>query len=382
MKCFRILALLMSFTLVSCSSLTNGGRDVASSAEQASLAGDLSGTQLGVVRYLKEKYYKKKYDGKRFKKTKRFRAMRVYFNKIEGEADSYHAILLEYTNLLRMAPTYVGSNKLPPIQSIFGFLKKIATSVTVYKVTPLAEAGKYEMQLLNARGGQLVATQSATPMVLHLSDAENLSHPLSGARISNFAKSKKGNEVDVFFPEIPQTETKEEEKKRKKEAKFGMQFNLANFVYKKVKLESTWRDNFLPGPYLRAYNDKKHQVLTLKADAGKLEADFVLEKGWRIWSGLRARRFTNKKSASIKGNFEVTKVAKGIFIFSSTDDKNEGVEHVEDRIGVFIDIFDARKSLDQDVVELIMVDSNNPTDFLMYYEHPDNGEGEGRNEEK
>ena len=45
-------------------------------------------------------------------------------------------------------------------------------------------------------------------------------------------------------------------------------------------------------------------------------------------------------------------------------------------MALFLDVFDASKTkLKQDVVELVFVDSKDTKDFLMYYEHPDNGEG-------
>ena len=47
-------------------------------------------------------------------------------------------------------------------------------------------------------------------------------------------------------------------------------------------------------------------------------------------------------------------------------------QHVTNRIGLFIDIFDATISRNEDVVELALVNPNNSRDFLMYYEHPDN----------
>jgi hypothetical protein len=374
---FRICTFVTILALVGCSTYKDGARGIANADDPSVSSGtDLSGTQLGVVRYYKEKYYLPKYAEKRKTKTKKFKALRIYFNKIEGETDSYHAVILEYTNLLRMAPTYIGSNKLPFIQSLFGFLKKILSTSSVYKVTPLAERGTYEMQTLRAINGRLEADQNDRPAILTLSNEENLSHPLSGATISRYAKSKKGHDIDIFFPAIPKGETKEQAKKRKKEAKFGMQYNMAKYVYESKKLESTWRMKFLTGPYLRAYNDKKHKVLDLTKSDAKLDANFIYEKGNRLTQGGKDRRFTNIKSAGIEGQFNVTEPANGMFVFTSTNPANKGIEHVEGRIGLFIDIFDATKSLNQDVVELILVNPNDPADFLMYYEHPDNGEGE------
>ena len=107
-------------------------------------------------------------------------------------------------------------------------------------------------------------------------------------------------------------------------------------------------------------------------------ADFLMKtyKGAQAQK-RRERIFTNKKSAYIHGRFKVTEPRDGMFIFKPLQIKGNNLVNerfVEGRIGVLIDIFD-NSAHGQDVVELIMVNTRKPTDFLMYYEHPDNGDG-------
>ena len=55
--------------------------------------------------------------------------------------------------------------------------------------------------------------------------------------------------------------------------------------------------------------------------------------------------------------------------------KKKTTSEVKDRIGLFIDILDATKALNQDVVKFTLINPEDLSDFLMYYEDPENGEG-------
>lgn len=93
----------------------------------------------------------------------------------------------------------------------------------------------------------------------------------------------------------------------------------------------------------------------------------------------RAKMFTNKQSAFLKGNFSVSEPRDGMFLFNTVKATKSTKAIVEGKIGLFIDIFDATKALGQDVVELCLINTDDPKDFLMYYEDPANGEGANAN---
>lgn len=331
--------------LTSCAS-TKDYRTVASTEK------DISGTYVGVANY------KIGRDGPNKA------AIRIYLQEIEGEKGQYHAILLEYVNLLKMAPSYVSSNKTPAISKKVGFLKNITRNISAYKVIPTAKEGTFEMWPLVVAGDRIEAKQTGKPRILTLSSGENLPDALAGATISSVRADEP---QEIFFP-------KDDDEKIN-----GVQYGIAKLTYSKAKLESTWRKNFLPGPYLATYGNLIDVVLELSGTDNNQLAQFKINENFtKLSEKKRKKMFTNEKSAFLKGDFSVSEPLDGMFLFNSVnaDAKTESI--VKGKIGLFIDIFDATKSLNQDVVELALIDSEKPEDFLMYYEHPNNGEGAGK----
>ena len=318
----------------------------------ASTEKDISGTYVGVANY------KIGRDGPNKA------AIRIYLQEIEGEKGQYHAILLEYVNLLKMAPSYISSNKTPAISKKVGFLKNITRNISAYKVIPTGKEGTFEMWPLVVAGDRIEAKQTGKPRILTLSSGENLPDALAGATISSVRADEP---QEIFFP-------KDDDEKIN-----GVQYGIAKLTYSKAKLESTWRKNFLPGPYLATYGNLIDVVLELSGTDNNQLAQFKINENFtKLSEKKRKKMFTNEKSAFLKGDFSVSEPLDGMFLFNSVnaDAKTESI--VKGKIGLFIDIFDATKSLNQDVVELALIDSEKPEDFLMYYEHPNNGEGAGK----
>lgn len=329
--------------MVSCSSPSNNTRHV------SSVGHNLNGTYLGVAEH------KAPHEGPDKAAT------RIYLQEIEGEAGKYHAVLLEYVDLLKMAPSYIASNKLPFIAKRTGYLKNITTTISTYEVVPGAKQGTFEMWPLAIKEDRIEANHSVKPRILTLSVEVDPKNPLAGATISSVRADEPTN---IFFPK------KDDNKKN------GIQYATAKLAYEKVKLESTWRKSFLRGPYLSQYYRKDDLVLKLSGNDNNHVADFVLnEKMSKLSTKKRSKMFTNEKSAFLKGEFSVTEPLDGMFVFRPVVDGTDTANIVKGRIGLFIDIFDATKSLNQDVVELALIDPEKPEDFLMYYEHPENGEG-------
>src|SRR5690606_28993526 len=130
-------------------------------------------------------------------------------------------------------------------------------------------------------------------------------NPLEGATIS---KVREDDPKEIFFP-----------KKGKKKGSF--QYNLAKTAYSKAKLESTWRKNYLKGPYLSQYYNKEDVVLKLRDNN---VAEFVLNpKHAKTNPKKRANMFTHKDSANLRGTFTVTEPRDGMFLFHSNDTDEE-----------------------------------------------------------
>ncbi|MFL5785799.1 MAG: hypothetical protein ACJ76H_14370 [Bacteriovoracaceae bacterium] len=340
----KMLSLLSILALVSCAHNPPATRKI-SSVER-----DLTGTYLGVADYGKgHKGYNKK-------------AIRIYFSPIENEPGKYNVVLLEYVDLLAMAPKYITSNKLPFIAKRTGYLKNITDTVAAYEAVPGAKENTLELYPLVVQGDQIVPKKDGAPRILTLSEKEGLESPIAGATISSVREDEP---KEIFFP------TKDDDKRN------GIQYGVAVAAYKVPKLQSTWRKNFLRGPYLSQYYRRDDVVLRCSAKDNVEAADFSLggDKYQTLSPQKRTAMFTHPDSAFLKGNFSVTEPRDGMFVLKSTNADQRTTSIVEGKIAMFIDIFDATISLHQDVVELVFADSERPADFLMYYEDPKNGEG-------
>ena len=327
-------------SLVACSNVSNNNRKISSAAK------DLTGTYLGVADYGTGHSGPNK------------PAMRIYFHPIESQPGKYDVIILEYVNLLKMAPKYISSNKIPIVAKKVGYLKNITNNISTYEASPGAEEGTYELRPLTVIGDKIEVKENAKPRILTLASDATTANPLAGATISSVNASEP---KEIFFP------------KEKDSKKAGHQYKVAKLAYKAAKLESTWRKEYLKGPYLSQYYNREDVVLKLRDGNA---AEFVLNPSYeKMNEEKRAAMFTNPKSAFLKGNFKVTEPRDGMFLFHSVDANDKSKAIVEGKIGLFIDIFDATKSLNQDVVELALIDAEKPEDFLMYYEDPKNGEG-------
>jgi hypothetical protein len=347
MKTMLLLASLLF--AVSCSHSGQTDRKI------ASVGPDLTGTYLGVADYGKGHPGPNK------------PAIRIYFKPIENEAGKYNVVILEYVDLLRMAPSYIISNKLPFIAKKVGYLNHISNTIAAYEANPGAKEGTLELWPLVVSGKQIVAKKDGKPRIFALAENFDPANPIAGATISSVNEDEP---KEIFFPSNV----------IKKRA--GIQYGTAKLAYEKAKLESTWRMNYLRGPYLSQYHRKDDVVLNLGKNSNGDTASFVINDvvASRMSEKKRIKMFTNPKSAFLKGDFAVSEPRDGMFLFHSENADQATDAIVKNKIGLFLDVFDASKSLGQDVVELALVDSENPSDFLMYYEHPDNGEGSFKEE--
>lgn len=312
---------------------------------------ELDGTYLGVAKY------KLGHNGPNKA------ALRIYLNEIEGERGSYHLVIHEYVNLLKMAPRYATANNARWINKyLIGFLKDITKKISVYKAVPTGDDHVLDLMPLKVKGDQIVAVKEAKPRQIRFDKGASLKDALAGAVIT---KNADGQPEEIFFP------------KEKDDKSNGIQYGIAKTVYEKIGLDSTWRKEFLPGPYLSAYGRLDDTVLKLEKKGSVNSATFVdgNPKYTKRSDERRQRMFTNKLSAGLEGSYLVTEPRDGMFLFETVESTASVDKVVTPRIGMFIDIFDATVALNQDVVELVMINPENPSDFLMYYEHPDNGEG-------
>jgi hypothetical protein len=286
-------------------------------------------------------------------------AVRLYAAKVEGEPGSYWGVLFQYASIPAIFPQYAAARTVPALNKVIGYLNKIGSRVQVFKIVPSAEPGKYEMLAARVVDGEIKAPATANPPVLTLARSIKREDPLAGATIHIGGKKKYSFPRRGLLPK-------------------GFQYSLAAIAYKAARLESTWRMDWLPGPYLTAYGKLDDVSLTLAGTNENATATFSVDaKFAKDKIKDREKLYTSPKSAHILGSFAVTRAVPGMFLLAPLGTGQQGAEHVTSRIGLFIDVFDARKALCQDVVEIAFANPDDPKDILMYYEHPDNGEGKG-----
>jgi hypothetical protein len=350
--------------LTSCSTSQKVNRGFASVDDNPGLAGTILGYAKHQVEVTK---WKRK--GKRRVSYKtmgnNYKATRIYFRKSKEQDGSYNVLLLEYVNLLKMAPKYILSSKAPSwINRKVGYLNQILDRAVMYKAIPTDDKRVFELQKLRVVNGKLTADNSSTPSYVKLAKNATEQNPIEGATIT---ASADGEKSEIFFPANDDF------------GNHGIQYNMAKWVYSIIDgFKSTWRTTYLPGDYLGAYEDKLDVILKLSQSKSGDEAKFFQnEKRSHYKKKFRENQLTNSKSAYITGDYSVSEPDDGIFVFNAgASSAHTGKEHVDQKIGLFVDIFDASETkLNQDVVELIILNTDKPSDFLMYYEHPENGEG-------
>lgn len=354
MKAFIVF--IMSLSFVACTSYQKNTADSKTQSETGSRTP--SATQDLTGDYLGEGLYPRRAGlGNGIKRP----AIRFYLERIHGEADSYYGVLVEYPNLLKMAPRYIASQKAPALNKFLGYLNKISAQISAYKLVPGAAIGSYDMHNLEVQDGKIIAARDISMSLTLNSNSKNSADLLAGAYI------KGGKEGDIKFPDG--TDSYPEPKEMNDPLKLAglTQYNLAKLVYKKGKLKSTWRPNAdgLEGSYLSAYGNNKDGVLELYSQNGQAQAKFIKT------NNTKPKVFTNPKSAPLEGDYYMTEpIPKMYVMVSKNTDKTASDVEIGDRIGLFLDVFDgsAPEAGGHLVTELAFTNPKDPKDFLMYYQ--------------
>lgn len=326
------------------------GACVSTKGSRYPAAVDLSGTYLGEGLYLARRGTDKL--------TKP--AVRLYLNKdLDSNDGSYLGVLLEYDSVNEMAIPFLTAQNAPKFKEIAGHLTKIATKISAYRVVPRQD-NNFDLRPIKVQGSELVS--EASSLILKLGKASGDEHALVGARIVG------DPEGDIHFP----TKTKQQRGLFEKVITLGgaiplSQYELAEFTYRKGKLNSTWRLDYenLEGSYLSAYARNYDGVMELFSEGDAKKAEFFA-------STTKASDYTNSKSAGLKGVVDIIEPVDGILVIKTP--KTTAAHRVlEGRLGLFLDIFDAssEEAGGHKVVEIAFLNPDDPTDFLMYYQHPE-----------
>jgi len=365
----HLLLIIISIGLVSCSH-TSQNR-LPSAAGNSKIAGDYLGTaSYGFM--------------------KKGKAIRAYFKPVlseqGNETGEYNVMLFEYSGLGKAGTQFLISSKFESLAEKIGYLTVISDKIWLLRGEQVSSK-KFNLYPLTLEGRSIVKSKTKQPWQLTLSNIpeRNLhtfkhgaKYMLEGAKITTAGS---GNIPKyIYFPKTKKNMALVKDSNHQRVSQpASLQHGIATLVYKYGKLLSTWRDGYLTGDYLSGYNRKFDKVLTLSKRGttynSGLNANFMRNNLAESLDGARRpKRFANVNQAFVEGNFSVTNPSSGMFLFRYVRGNGDAKKYLDNRIGLFIDIFDATAQ-GKDVVELALINPDNPEDIIMYFEHPDNGEG-------
>lgn len=336
----KLMIAVASLLIVSCATST-GAKRGPSSVE------DLTGNYLG------EGHFKKRDDGLSYP------AVRLYLDPVPGEAGNYYGVIFEYDKIQKMAPPYLATQKFPALNEVIGYLNHIGARISAFKVIKSNKENVYEFYNLEVHGGKILpATRATYEMTLapHVHGATKL----SGAVI------KGDKDGDIIFPDLAAQAFPDR-------ITGFPQYTLTLMTYTLAGLDSTWRGNWedLEGSYLSQYGLLNDAVLELYSDGEGKRMKFERTKF------TKTEDFTNPKSAPLEGDYKVSEPIPKMYLMHSTNAiPSASDKELTGRIGLFLDVFDATKK-GQMVTEIAYINPNDPTDFLMYYEHPQHAKNVG-----
>jgi len=289
-------------------------------------------------------------------------AMRFYLEQSPDEVSAYYGVLVEYPDLLTMAPQYIATQNAPVLNKAIGYLNRISAQISAYKLVPGERSGTYNMYNLIVQNGKIAPT-SDIAMILTLDLNASGSNPLAGATMSG------NSEGEIFFPKDNSGNNPTSQSKIS-DLLVTTQYKLAKLIYSLGHLASTWRGNWgdLEGSYLSQYGRFKDGVLELYSESDRRKANFIKSNRTKQYE------FTNPKSAFIEGDYDVSEPIPKMYLLTTTREANTASDaEMTPRIGLFLDVFDgsAPEAGSHLVTELAFINPEDPKDFLMYYEHPD-----------
>jgi hypothetical protein len=253
---------------------------------------------------------------------------------IAGEEINYYAVAMEYLNPWKeekFIKNFLRAGK----GKNGAYLKELLEWSTIVKLVGDEKTGSFKAYAVSIQDNKLVADTSS--------------------------------DVGDLTPRA-----KKKEKKRIKRStmnltigdrKLSIYFNKRNNRF----LKSSWEEQLQAGPYNPGYKESGIRILHLLED-------------YHAKTNTRTAKFDvtqlKDKDIRIRGEYLITNEDKGVYIFKDIT-KNEdaegrfqqisiGKEHIEGKVGVFVDIYNAQPIMN--TVELILIDPSNPYGAQMYFE--------------
>ena len=260
------------------------------------------------------------------------RGVGLYLQKIPNQ-DAYYGLLAEYlghfeeknftANFLRP-----GKKKLLGKEKN-GYLTELLERVNVYRFDRVPGKRIYNLKYLKVNNGKIESGKV-----------------VPGARLAILGKLIKGNPMKnaMLTMIINGQETK-------------TIFSKSKRFWLKSLLSSRWEKDYVAGNYNPGY--KQGDIINLELQ----KFDGVKNIGKADFDA------TTLKKERVLGTFNVREDFRGMYIFQAAPSATRpiGTEVIEDKIGIFFDVFDAR-GMGMDTVELVLVNPSDSYGSQMYFE--------------
>jgi hypothetical protein len=285
---------------------------------------DISGVTVTEGPSLNQRYFGKvKVNGKT-------RQVGLLTKAIENEPGSYYGVVSEYLNPLH-EKGFVSEFVRPGKKKLFskesnGYLQSLYHWVTIFKFVQNPKTNTFSVYKVKVVDGAVVA--NATPE--------------KGILKSNGNGLFSGDRAELTVSILNEEKT----------FKFTKQ--------RRFPLKSTFENSFSAGPYNPGYKEAGVRILEL---------------GSKIDSKTRqsTARFDvadlNGVPMDIRGDYMMNHLGSGLYTFSAPENSastTTGFNLIGNKIGVFVDVYDAKPVLN--TVELVLIDPENPLGSQMYFE--------------
>lgn len=255
---------------------------------------------------------------------------------IPSEPGSYYAVVMQYLRPFK-EKKFVKKFLRPSEKN--GYLQELLDWVTIVKLVPIAGSKNFFVFPVEVIEGQVV--QGAVP--------------LNGSLVNRGATWLGRDRVLLDF------------------VLEGERVRVNGDRQRRFPLKSSWEALYSPGPYNPGYKQATIRVLELKND-------FNQHKGYS--TAVFSVNELKGKPVEIKGGLLMNHHGSGLFTFGRNPEVAEpvGFELVKNKIGVFVDIYDAKPVMN--TVELILIDPSNSKESQMYFEEYGNKTSRSRKDSK
>ncbi|SMF57118.1 peroxidase family protein [Pseudobacteriovorax antillogorgiicola] len=260
----------------------------------------------------------------------RSREVVTLFNRI-GEVESFYAITAEYLDPFE-EDNFVSKFLRPGKRNLItgemnGYLQELFHWITIRKIERVPGSSEFSVYPVTVQNGRIISASNPSKERFQLGCSENLAIGTEQVIEIN------GSQKLVSYSDL------------ERNAPFS-------------PLSTTWEYDYAPGPFNPGYQQGDKIILDIEdrfgPNRGRTTARFNVDE-------LKGQDLV------VQGAFTMDEAHRGLYTFTRNESSATiGAEKVEDKVGVFLDVYNAQPIFG--TVELILIDPSNPIGSQMYFE--------------